>query len=287
MAVGKPATMRIAIVGIKGMLGRELEAAFGGNTVLGLDLPEFNLTDAVQVKEQLSVFGPDVVMNAAAYTNVDACETNPALALAINGTAVGTLAEVCRDINARMVHYSTDYVFDGNNPHGYAENAMPSPLSAYGRTKLVGEEKLLQSGCRHIVIRTSWLFGRYRSDNVVEKIVARAKKDGQLKMINDRWGKPTFAKDLAAVTLDLVSKEKSDGIYHVTNTTPDAGITWYDFGQAIVEELGMKIQVSPCSSDEFPQAAVRPVHSILVNTKRPPLRPWRDALQEYCSARHA
>ncbi|MDD5110754.1 MAG: dTDP-4-dehydrorhamnose reductase [Patescibacteria group bacterium] len=279
--------MRVAIVGAKGMLGRELEAAFGSNTMLGLDLPEFSLTNPAHVEQQIQAFKPDLVINAAAYTNVDACEANSDLAMAINGTAVGTLAEACRQVNARLVHYSTDYVFDGANSQGYAEDAKTNPLSAYGRTKLVGEQKLLGSSCRYLMIRTAWLFGKYRNDNVVEKIIARAKKDGKLRMVNDRWGKPTYAKDLAAVTLQLVQCGKPDGIFHVTNATPPSGITWYEFGLAIVEQLGLKIPVTPCASDEFPQAAVRPVYSLLNNTKLPPLRPWQEALKEYLSERSA
>ncbi len=273
--------MKIAVIGGRGMLGQELLRANVGPDVVGLDRPEFALTDAVAVARQLTAVAPDVVVNAAAFTDVDGCERAYDQALAVNGTAVGTLAAVCRRLNARLVHFSTDYVFDGNNPAGYAEDAVCRPLNAYGKSKFAGERLLQASGCRYLLIRTSWLFGHGRQDNVVEKIIRRAKQEGKLRLVNDRWGKPTYAKDLAAATVALITGHKPDGIYHLTNDTPKPGVTWYEFGLAIVELLALKVPITPCSSDEFPQAAVRPVYSLLVNTKLPPLRPWREALKEY------
>ncbi|MDO8559526.1 MAG: dTDP-4-dehydrorhamnose reductase [bacterium] len=282
-----PAALPVAIIGANGMLGGELLKACTRSDfpVTALDLPKFNLTNHEDVAYQLKKIVPRYVLNAAAYTDVDGCEEHPGLANAINGEAVGVLANACRDIGAVLVHYSTDYVFDGTDPAGYAEDAAPNPLSVYGKSKLEGERLLRASGCKYLLIRTSWLFGPGRRDNVVEKIIARAQQDGKLRLVNDRWGKPTYAKDLAAVTLDLAAQEKSDGIYHVTNAAPDAGITWYEFGAAIVALVGLKIPVTPCASHEFPQAAARPVHSLLANTKLPPLQPWREALQDYVAAR--
>ena len=275
--------MRLVVIGARGMLGGELVRALAaeGGTVIALDLPTFDLTKPGQVRRQLAEAQPAVVINAAAYTDVDGCEKHPAMAYAINGEAVGVLGKVCRDIGAVLVHYSTDYVFDGNNPTGYAENAMCNPLSAYGNSKLAGEQLLQQSGCRYLLIRTSWLFGLGRRDNVVEKIVTRAKLDGKLKLVNDRWGKPTYARDLAARTVEMTVQGSDDGIYHLTNFTPPSGITWYEFGKTIVELLRLPVKVTPCSSAEFTQAAVRPVYSLLVNTREKPLRSWREALAEY------
>lgn len=279
--------MRIAIIGARGMLGTALLSAFPGHDVVGLDRTEFELTDAVTIARQLTAIAPGVVVNAAAYTDVDGCEREYDRALAVNGTAVGTLAAACRELNARLVHFSTDYVFDGNTPAGYPEDAQPNPLSAYGRSKVAGERLLQASGCRFLLIRTSWLFGSGRGDNVVEKIIARAKQDGRLQLVNDRWGKPTYARDLAIKTAELVNGGHHENrICHLTNVTPPSGITWYEFGKAIVLLLGLAVEVTPCRSAEFPQAAVRPVHSLLVNTKVPSLRPWREALKEYLETRN-
>ncbi|TSC77174.1 MAG: dTDP-4-dehydrorhamnose reductase [Parcubacteria group bacterium Gr01-1014_31] len=291
MKTGKvnPAALPVAIIGAQGMLGRELVAVLQsqGLPVCTLDLPEFDLTDHDHVVRRLKGITPRYVINAAAYTDVDGCEENAPIAYAINAEAVGVLAQTCRDIGAALVHYSTDYVFDGADPAGYAENAVPNPLSVYGKSKLEGERLLRQSSCRYLLIRTSWLFGPGRRDNVVEKIITRAKRDGKLKLVNDRWGKPTYAADLATKTVALmVAGDDEEGIHHLTNDTPTTGITWYEFGKEIMKLLGLDTELEACSSAEFPQKAMRPVHSLLVNTKELPLRSWREALADYLREVH-
>lgn len=275
--------MDIAVIGANGMLGRALVAAFLGKKFLvtPLALPQFDLTDYHDMADELQKRSPQYVVNAAGFTDVDGCEDRQAEAFAVNGTAVGVLAQVCATIPAALVHFSTDYVFDGKEPAGYAEDAAPDPLSVYGKSKREGERLLQASGCRYLLIRTSWLFGPGRRDNVVEKIITRAKQDGKPKLVNDRWGKPTYARDLAERVVTMVSQNCAPGIYHLTNDTPPPGITWYEFGKEIVELLGLDVAVAPCRSEEFHQKAIRPVHSLLVNTKLPPLRPWREALEEY------
>ena len=283
------AALPAVVIGGNGMLGRELVRALNGTgfPVTTLDRPKFNLTNHNEAGHQLKKAAPRYVFNAAAYTDVDGCEANPQIAYAINGEAVGMLARVCAGIGATLVHFSTDYVFDGANPAGYVEDAAPHPLSVYGKSKWEGERLLQQSGCRYRLIRTSWLFGPGRRDNVVEKIVSRAKQDGKLKLVNDRWGKPTFATDLAFMVASMVfGGQDENGIYHLTNATPPSGVTWYEFGKAIVELLGLAVDITPCRSAEFPQPAVRPVYSLLVNTKEKPLRPWRQALVEYLETRN-
>jgi len=244
-----------------------------------LDKDELDITDEKGCSALLRHLKPDVVINAAAYTDVDGCETNKDLAMKVNGEAPGHLAKAAKDVGAVFIHYSTDYVFDGNKAEGYREDDEPgSPLNFYGESKLAGEEAVRKAGGDYYLIRASWLFG-VNGKNFIEMMIKLAQEQEKLRVVNDQHGKPTFSLDLARKTREFVEGKKDFGVYHITN---EPQTTWYDFAREI---LGEGARISPCTSDEFPRPAKRPTYSILLNTKLPFLRSWQEALAEYMLAR--
>ncbi len=275
---------KVLIIGAKGMLGHYLMVTFRDLKPVGVDKEELDITDEKMVEKFIFDLRPDLIINAAAYTDVDGCETNKDLAMKVNGYAVGYLARAAEKIGAVSVHYSTDYVFDGQKPDGYKENDEPAnPINVYGESKFLGE-KLLKENCqKYYLIRTSWLFGRH-GKNFVDTILKFGKEKEELKVVNDQRGKPTYTVDLAKRTKELIDGQYSFGIYHITN---EGATTWYDYTLKIFEvfkslhpeqELA---KVSPCTSVEFPRPAKRPAWSILINTKVPPSQPWPKAVEEY------
>ena len=271
---------KILILGAHGMLGRELLEVFQNYNPIGWDKDEIDITDNLQVKQKISELKPEVVINAAAYTDVDDCEKNKELALKVNGNAVGYLAEICKEINAVLIHYSTDYVFYGDNEKGYNETDEPAnPVNVYGQSKLLGEKLLREKSNKYYLIRTSWLFGRY-GKNFVDTILRLAKEKNQLKIVNDQYGKATYALDLAKRTKEILESEKSFGIYHITN---EGIVSWYDFAKKILETADINKEIKPCFSKDFPTPAERPRFSILINTKVPLMRKWEETLKDYLS----
>ena len=285
--------MAIIILGAKGMLGRALVDVFSrDHDVLAWDQEELDITDADAVRRRFHEMRPRFVINAAAFTDVDGAEVNTHAANLVNGAAVGLLAEACVEWGSTFVHYSTDYVFDGENPKGYDEDWMPTnPVNAYGRSKLLGEQALWRIGLERLpfyLIRTSWLYGPH-GKNFVDTMLKLGREQKEIRVVNDQHGKPTYTYDLAHATLEIVSgdEEKYEpGVYHVTNETPSEGITWYDFAFEIFRLARLPVRVAPISSEEFsrpagPARAKRPRYSILTNTKLFRRRPWEEALQEY------
>lgn len=282
--------MKVLILGSKGMLGQELVKSFGDHAVTAWDKADLDITDQQKVKSKIGSVEPDLIVNAAAYTDVDGCEENEDLAMKVNGQAVGYLAEVASAVGAEIVHYSTDYVFSGDKKKGYKEDEKYDPegdaLNVYGASKALGE-KLLQEGTeRFYLIRTSWLFGP-GGGNFVEAMLNLASGNDALTVIDDQHGKPTYAPDLAEATRKLVGEDNDYGIYHRTNEVPDESITWYDFANEVFDQYKKinsnfeKPDVEPVTSEEFPRSAKRPQWSILLNTKLPELRDYRKALEEY------
>lgn len=268
------------IFGARGMLGHALAATFHDCHPVLLDKAEVDLTNHEAVRRVFREYRPSCVLNAAAYTNVDGAEDDEALALTVNASVVRTLAQLCEDTHSVMVHYSTDYVFDGRQKDGYNEASTPGPLNAYGRTKLRGEEYLLQSGADGLLIRTSWLYGPY-GKNFVENILNRAQKEPQIEVVDDQFGKPTYTMDLAFRTSELLKKD-ARGIHHATN---EGVTTWYGFAKEILRCIGVTTPVVPIPSIQLQRKAVRPKYSGLLNTKDRPMRFWQDALQEYLKVR--
>lgn len=271
---------KILILGAKGMLGSALMRAFSDVHPVGWGVTDVDITDEKRIQEKIHRLKPQAVINAAAYTDVDMAESAEDLATKINGHAVGYIAEAAAAIDAVLVHYSTDYVFDGTKKDGYNERDDPSPINAYGRSKLAGENELQKKGKDFYLLRTSWLFGKGR-ENFVSRIVEKAKRDAVVRVVFDQFGKPTYTKDLAEQTRMMIQEKLPFGIYHVTNETPKEGITWYDFAKEILSQKKLSVPLVPCRLEDLRMKASRPRYSVLVNTKLPAQRLWDEALREY------
>lgn len=267
MVVGKIKTL---ILGANGMLGTDLCEVFPD--AVKMTHKELDITSENEVLSVLEKIRPEVVINAAAYTDVDGCEDNQELAFAVNGKAPGYLAKGCAAVGAVLVHFSTDYVFDGSKEE-YLESDPTNPLNVYGHSKLLGEKNIIENLENYRIIRTSWLFGLH-GKNFVETMLRLSREIETVKVVNDQFGKPTFTGDLARKVPEIISL--SPGIYHITN---EGVCSWYEFAKAIIEN------VVPCSTEEFPRKAKRPKHSVLVNSKTTPMRPWKEALKNYLEER--
>ena len=280
--------MRYLILGNKGMLGHDMETVFHDEDFIGLDRSGLDITDNEKVNEVFMSIMPDVVINCTGYTDVDKAEKEEELANKVNGYGVGILAKACREIDATFVHFSTDYVFDGEKSVGYDEDDLPNPINAYGRSKFIGENLIFDEmgflnkefhvEGKFFIIRTSWLFGKH-GKNFVDTMVRLGKIKNELKVVNDQVGKPTFSLDLANQVKWLIeSNDYPSGIYHITN---DGDVSWFEFAKEIFNLTKANLTVKPCLSDEYPTVAKRPKYSSLNNNKLPPLRDWKEALKDY------
>jgi dTDP-4-dehydrorhamnose reductase len=254
------------LFGAGGMLGHALRIVFPRAVFLAHE--DVDITDPDEVQKIIRHHDPDTVINAAAYTDVDGCEDNRDYAFAVNGEAPGIIAAACAEVDATLLHYSTDYVFDGTRME-YREDDRPNPVNVYGQSKLRGESMIRKNTKDYRIIRTSWLYGSH-GKNFVDTILTLSKQMPVVRVVDDQRGKPTYAADLAQMTPEILSC--SPGIYHITN---EGVCSWYEFAQAFIPNA------VPCSTDEFPRKAKRPAFSVLVNTRTPLLRHWRDALTEY------
>lgn len=276
--------MKILIIGAKGMLGQELAREFGGNgyEVLTWDKEEIDITKKDLVLEKIKLVKPEIIINAAAYNAVDKIEEGEKdLALAVNGYAVGNLAEAAGAVGATLVHYSTDYVFEGKEINGYKEDATPNPQSAYAASKRLGEEQLKNE--KYYLIRTSRLFGKPAMSegakkSFVDVMLKLAGEKDCLELVDEELSSPTYVRDLARRTREIVEWKKPFGIYHVTNA---GGCTWYGWAKKIFELSGKSVKLVPVGAERFPRPAKRPKYSLLLNTKLPPTRKWEEALDEY------
>lgn len=273
--------MRILLTGAGGLLGRALQKELpkAGFSLTALTHAALDVTDPEDTAAALDEHHPDVVINCAAYTRVDDAEQHESEAAAINTHAARALALLCKARDLRIVYPSTDYVFPGDQVQPYSPEDPPRPLNAYGRTKLGGEE-----GTRvapdHLIIRTSWLYGR-GGPNFVRTIMARLKDSEQLRVVNDQVGRPTSAQDLAAGIARLLRFDTTPGTYHIAN---QGSASWFEFAQAIARLAGRPEGIVACASSDFPRAAQRPAWSVLSTTKADrligPLRHWHKALAE-------
>lgn len=260
---------RTLVLGAYGMLGHDLQRVFPNATFRGHDL---DITDKEKVTAAVREIKPTLVINAAAYTDVDGCEDHRDLAFTVNGEALSTLSGACRDAGACLIHYSTDYVFDGTR-QSYRETDIPNPINAYGASKLSGERYIQEMMDDYRIIRTSWLFGTH-GRNFVETMLRLSREMQEVRVVNDQFGKPTYTVDLAQKTAEIAGA--APGIYHITN---EGICSWYEFAQAIIPN------VVPCTTAEYPRRAKRPAYSVLTNTKTTPLRPWKEALAAYLKER--
>lgn len=275
---------KVLLLGSDGMLGHDLAEAFADYDLVSSVASDLDITNESAVQQKVSEVKPDIIINAAAYTNVDGAEQEEAKALAINGTAVGYLAAAAKEAGALFIQVSTEYVFDGTNKDGYNEDAALSPANAYGRSKALGEAMVQQRCDNYYIVRTSWLYGKApqkgkpRGLNFVETMLSLAQKGQELNVVNDQFGKPTFTKDLSAGIKELVESDAKPGIYHLIN---EGECSWYDFAKKIFEIKGVEANLNPISSKEYPMPTPRPQYSVLHNTKTKQLRNWEEALKEY------
>ena len=238
---------------------------------------ELDLKDRASIERVIS--DCQMVINCAAYTDVDGAEKEEALANEVNGVAVGHLARTCRQRGALLVHYSTDYVFNGKGKRPYRRGDAIEPINAYGRSKALGERLIGESGCEHLIIRTSWLYGPW-GKNFVRTIVAFLQKNHPLRIVNDQTGRPSSTEELAGNSLKLIDKG-ARGIFHLA----DGGeCTWFELTKEIARRVNPEAKVDSCATAELDRAAARPVYSVLDLEESErligPMKPWKDALQD-------
>jgi len=281
---------KILIIGVKGLLGPELARVFKDSRdydVTGWDIPDIDIGDEASVNEKILALKPDIIINSAAYNAVDKAEEPEGFEVAkrINGLAPGYIARVANALGALLVHYSTDYVFDGTKKEGYVESDRPSPISRYGESKYLGEVKVQENTERYYLIRLQKLFGMpsfnpNAKKSFFETMLNLAKTQDSFKVVDDELANFTYAPDLAKRTKYLIESGMPFGIYHITNEGNP--VTWYGAARILFDLAGIKdIQIIPVSSNEFPRPAKRPKYSILLNKKLEPLRSWPDALREF------
>lgn len=287
--------MNILITGAQGQLGSELCAMIArGQSEIGpiperiaqaqvipVDVEELDITRQDAVCALLEEQRPEVVLNCAAYTNVNACETDFDAAMAVNALGPRNLAIACERIGARLIHVSTDYVFSGEADRPYTECDVPCPRSAYGVTKLLGEQYVRDFCTRYMIVRTAWLYG-YRGGNFVQTILRLAQEKPFVTVVHDQRGTPTLANDLAHHLLKLADSQ-AYGIYHCTGA---GECTWYEFAREIIRLAGIQGEIRPCTTEEYPTPARRPAYSVLDHamlrlTVGDEMRPWQEALASY------
>ena len=261
--------MNILITGANGQLGRSLRRLGGvsPHNYFFTDVAELDITDAVAVLRTVEERRIDVIVNCAAYTDVERAEEDEPTAELLNHKAAGNLAAAAKATGATLFHVSTDYVFDGTAHTPYTEDGTPSPLGAYGRTKLAGERAVMASGCRYLIFRTAWLYSEY-GNNFLKTMLRLTSERDTLQVVFDQIGTPTYAGDLALALFSIIESERyagNEGVYHFT----DEGVcSWYDFATEIAAVAGHdSCRIIPCHTSEFPTKAARPAYSVLDKTK--------------------
>jgi dTDP-4-dehydrorhamnose reductase len=268
-------------LGGRGMLGTDLTNICEQHRfdVKVFDLPEFDITDSRQPKQALN--GAQIIVNCAAYTNVDGAESEAELAYQVNAEAVGRLGALAKEADAWLLHVSTDFVFDGRLNKPYVETDTPNPINEYGRTKLAGEQLLSQSGCRHCILRVEWTYGSAGS-NFVTKLIQRAKAHKTLKVVDDQIGSPTATTEVAKVICKLL-RSRPQGIFHFAS----AGyVSRYEMAKFIFDKLSMDVNLLPCKTADFASAAARPLNSRFDCSKikallDEPIEPWQGPLERF------
>jgi dTDP-4-dehydrorhamnose reductase len=278
---------KLALVGARGMLGTDLlDRVKGSFTCFPVDIEELDITDREKVLRWIQEIRPEVLINAAAYTDVDGCETQQELAQQVNGEAVGYMAEGCARIGAMMIHVSTDFVFDGSKEGPYTEEDAPNPLSVYGSSKRSGEERIAEHLEQFLIVRTSWLYGVHGS-NFVEAILKQAEVKDRLQVVHDQVGSPTYVPDLSQALLNLLAANFM-GIVHVSNS---GACSWFEFARKILELSGKgNVAVDPIPSSKINRPARRPANSVLsceryFRITGGHVRNWEEGLKDYLRER--
>jgi len=287
--------MKILITGCRGQLGSQIinilkagsselgviPQEYRTSEIIGVDIEELDISSLEYVREFMNEVKPNIVINSAAYTNVDGCESNQDLAFKVNSLGPRNLAIACEHIGAKLIHISTDYVFEGNAINPYKEYDIINPASVYGKTKLLGENYVREFCSKYFIVRTAWLYG-YNGNNFVKTIMKVAKEKGHLDVVDDQRGNPTNAEDLAHHILKLTLTDEY-GVYHCTG---NGECSWYDFARAIVEFANIECTVSPITSDKINRAAKRPNFSALDNmmlrcSVGDEMRDWEKSLENF------
>lgn len=287
--------MRLVVTGSRGQLGNELldviksgcaeigaiPTGFDISDVTDIDIEDLDISNLDATRKYLTEIKPDAVINCAAFTNVNACETEYETAYKANAEGPRNLAIVCEELGSKLVHISTDYVFSGDAKIPYVESDKTDPCGAYGKTKEQGEKFVLENCKKAFIVRVAWLYG-YVGKNFVKTIITAARNNGAVKVVSDQFGNPTSANDVAYHILKLLNTENY-GIYHCTN---NGVCSWYDFAKRIIEKAGVDATVSPCSTDDYPTPTKRPAFSALENaalsdTVGDEMRDWETAIDEY------
>ena len=259
--------MRILVTGADGQLGRSLRRAAVGSVdeYLFTDVAELDITNREAVVGHVAENSVDIIINCAAYTNVEQAETEEAKAYELNATAVGYLAEAAKANDALLVHISTDYVFMGGCCAMLTEESHPQPLNAYGRTKLAGEEAVKASGCHHIILRTAWLYSEF-GHNFVKTMLRLTGETKEVRVVSDQLGTPTYAGDLAEAIVEIISARNfREGLYHYTNL---GECSWWQFAREIARLAGhTECEVTPCTTEEYGARALRPHYAVLDKSK--------------------
>ena len=277
--------MKIVLIGADGQLGSDLMKVLPPDGLTPLIYPDFDVTRPEQVQSVLRSLRPEVVINTAAFNRVDDCEADPWPPFQVNALAVHSLARTCRDLGAVLVHFSTDYVFDGAQDRPYTEEDPPRPLNTYGLSKLAGDYLLRNLWPRHFLIRTCGLYGeagsREKGTNFVESMIALDKKGANLRVVSDERVTPTSTVELASRVWELLQTRRF-GLYHMTN---EGECSWFEFAQAIFQILGRPARIQPVSSEAYGAKAKRPPYSVLENKNCralvTPFSPWKEALRTY------
>jgi len=281
---------RVAVIGANGQLGADLVQVFADWDLVPLTHADIEICDFVHTRQVLGRIKPDVVINAAAFVRVDDCEDEVSKAFWVNAFAVRNLAQVCADLDCMLVHISTDYVFDGKKREPYTEEDLPNPINVYGVSKLAGEH-FVQAICeKHLIIRTSGLYGQAGSNgkggNFVETMIRLAEAGKPIRVVDDQVLAPTHTRDVAGKIRELV-ESSAEGLWHAANA---GQCSWYEFAQAIFEELGMKVALEPTTSAAFGAKARRPAYSVLAQERLKQLGPsdlrsWAEALKAFLDER--
>ena len=277
----------IALIGAGGQLGQDLQKLLPKESLHAFCRPELDVLDFARVRGILVRLSPSIVINTTAFNRVDDCEREVASAFSVNAFAVRNLAEACRELGRPLVHFSTDYVFDGLKGTPYLEGDPARPLSVYGASKLLGESLIRATWEQHFIVRTSALFGVSDSKgNFVETMLRLARDKKSIRVVSDQATSPTFTGDLAAAAVRLIEGAPF-GTYHLTS---GGSASWFDFARAIFESSGLSPDLSPTSSKDFGAPARRPAYSVLENQKWKglgfePLPPWEEGLRRYLERR--
>ena len=275
--------MKVLVTGVKGQLGYDVvnELVKRGHTAIGTDIEEMDITDKNSVDSVIKENTPDAVIHCAAYTAVDAAEDNEELCRKINAEGTQNIADVCKELDIKMIYISTDYVFDGEGERPWEPEDERTPLNVYGQTKYEGELAVQNTLSKYFIVRIAWVFG-VNGKNFIKTMLNLGKTRDALTVVNDQFGSPTYTYDLAKLLVDMVETEKY-GIYHATN---EGICTWYEFACEIFKQAGINVKVSPVSASEYPAKAKRPSNSRMSKEKLTEqgfekLPTWQDALARY------